>query len=153
MDEKKTYRTLQFGNTINWQTGRRGTLSAPDHPTLSVGSPPAFRGDPDVWCPEELLIGGLNTCLMLTFLAIAQRSGLQVVGYEASAQGTLEHSNGKYRVTRVKVQPTVSVAEEPAPAVTDAVVRETTASCIITNSISGTVEFAPKFRSVSQPAA
>jgi len=153
MDEKKTYRTLEFGNTVVWKTGRRGLLSAPEHPTLNVGSPPVFKGDPDVWCPEELLIGGLNTCLMLTFLAIAQRRGLQVVGYEASAQGTLEHNEGKYRVARVKVQPAVSVAEGANLAVAHEVVQETIASCIITNSISGTVEFTPEFRSVSRPAA
>ncbi len=153
MDVKKTYRTLHFGNTVAWKTGRRGLLSAPDHPALNVGSPPAFKGDPDVWCPEDLLIGGLNTCLMLTFLAIAQRRGLQVVGYEASAQGTLEEHEGKYRVTTVKVQPSVSIANEVEAKLRDEVVRETIASCIITNSISGTVEFTPEFRSVSQPAA
>ncbi len=153
MELKKTYRTLHFGNAVAWKSGRRGELSAADHPTLNVGSPPAFKGDPDVWCPEELLIGGLNTCLMLTFLAIAQRRGMQVVGYEANARGTLEEAGGKYRVTTVKVQPTVSVAQSVDPALRDEVVRETTASCIITNSISGRVEFTPEFRSASQPAA
>ncbi len=90
---------------------------------------------------------------MLTFLGVAQRRGLQVVGYEANAQGTLEESDGKYRVTTITVQPTVSVAQEVDPALRDEVVRETVTSCIITNSLSGTVEFTPEFHSVSTPAA
>jgi len=45
------------------------------------------------------LCGGLNTCLMLTFLATAQRRELRVVGYEASAQGAIEHSEGHDRVS------------------------------------------------------
>ncbi len=153
MEEKKTYRTLQFMNTIAWQKARRGLLFGPEHPTLQVGAPPAFRGDPDVWCPEELLIGGLNTCLMLTFLAIAQRREIQVTHYEARAQGTLEHSDGKYRVTRVHVRPVVDVPPGTNLDIAREVVRETVASCIITNSISAKVEFTPEFRTVSQPAA
>lgn len=70
MEEKKTYRTLQF---VVWQKARRGVLFGPKHPTLQVGAPPAFRRDPIVRRPEELLIDGLNACHMLMFLAITQR--------------------------------------------------------------------------------
>lgn len=148
VEEKKTYRTLEFEGTVVWKSVRRGLLSAAEHPIVEVGSPPAFKGDPDVWCPEDLLIGGLNTCLMLTFLAIAQRHEMRVLRYESSAHGTLEHSEGKYRVTKVKVQPVVSVAEGANLAIAPEVVQETIASCIITNSISAAVEFTPEFRRV-----
>lgn len=168
MEDKKTYRTFQFENTVSWTSGRRGSLSAAEHPRLQVGSPPAFKGTPDVWCPEDLLIGALNTCLMLTFLTIAQRRNVRVVAYESSAQGTLEHSEGpespansvlgsqggrKYRVTRVKVRPMVSLAEGANLTAAQEVVRETLASCIITNSLTATVEFVPEFRSVSAEIA
>jgi organic hydroperoxide reductase OsmC/OhrA len=146
VEQTKTYRTFQFENTVIWKSGRRALLSAAEHSTLEVGSPPAFKGDPDVWCPEDLLIGGLNTCLMLTFLTMAQRRDLRVVAYESNAQGTVEHSGGKFRVTRVKVQPVVSLEEGANPAVARKVVRDTLASCIITNSVSAAVEFMPEFR-------
>ena len=153
MEDKKTYRTLQFMNTVVWQKERRGVLFGPEHPTLQVGAPPAFRGNPDVWCPEELLIGALSTCLMLTFLAIAQHHQIQVVHYEAWAEGTLEHSEGKYRVTRVHVQPVVDVLAGTNPDIAQKVVQETIASCIITNSLSAEVKFTPKFRIISEPTA
>ena len=168
MEEKKTYRTFQFENTVSWTSGRRGSLSAAEHPRLEVGSPPAFKGAPDVWCPEDLLIGALNTCLMLTFLAVAQRRGVPVVAYKSSAQGTLERSEGpgfpansvltswgekKYRVTKVKVQPIVSLAEGANLAAAQEVAHETLASCIITNPLTATVEFVPEFRSGSAEAA
>ena len=46
-------------------------LSAAGRLNIVVGSPPEFKGQPDVWAPEELLVGSVNTCLMLTFLALA----------------------------------------------------------------------------------
>jgi organic hydroperoxide reductase OsmC/OhrA len=50
-------------------------LSAAGRPNIVVGSPPEFKGEPDIWAPEELLVGSLNTCMMLTFLALAQAQG------------------------------------------------------------------------------
>ena len=63
MGQKKTYRTFQFGNVV-WKSAFRGTLSASGHPNVEVGNPPVFKGTPDVWCPEDLLIGALNACLV-----------------------------------------------------------------------------------------
>jgi organic hydroperoxide reductase OsmC/OhrA len=146
---KTTYRTFQFENTIAWKSGRRGLLSASQHPDLEVGSPPAFKGDPDVWCPEDLLIGALNTCLMLTFLSVSHRRGLQVVAYESSAHGTLEHSEGKYCVTQVKVHPVVLLNAATDFALAQEAIQETLESCIITNSIRATVEMIPQFRNTA----
>jgi organic hydroperoxide reductase OsmC/OhrA len=61
-------------------------LSAAGKPNIVVGSPPEFKGEPDIWAPDELLIGSLNTCMMLTFLAFAQAQGLTPVGYESEAE-------------------------------------------------------------------
>ncbi len=107
---------------------------------------PAFKGDPDVWCPEDLLIGALNTCLMLTLLSVSRRRGLKVVAYESSAQGTLEHSDGKYRVTRVEVSPILVLSAGVDFAAAREAMQETLESCIITNSIRATVEVTPQFR-------
>jgi len=32
-------------------------LSAAGKPDIVVGSPPEFKGEPDIWAPEELLVG------------------------------------------------------------------------------------------------
>ena len=109
MEQKKTYRTFEFENVVAWQSKFRGTLSASGHQDVEVGNPPVFKGTPDVWCPEDLLIGALNACLMLTFLYQMQRRQLEVLAYESRAQGTLEHRDGKHRVTRIVVQPHISL--------------------------------------------
>ena len=76
---------------------------------MDIGSPPEFKGEPGLWSPEELFVGALNGCLMLTFVAMAQAKGLQFVAYESAAEGLLENVDGKYRITEVSVQPSLVV--------------------------------------------
>lgn len=145
MAPQTRYRTFQFHNTVEWKSGGRGIMSASQHPSLEVGSPPEFKGTPDVWCPEDLLIGALNTCLMLTFLALAHHKNLEVVGYKSVAHGTVENSSGKFRVTRVIVQPRVTLNGEAAVEVARSLIKETKETCMVTNSIVATVDLAPEF--------
>ncbi len=85
--QKKTYRTFHFDNTVVWNSAFSGMLSTPGHPPVAIGNPPAFKGTPDVWCPEDLLIGALNACLMLSILYQMQLRKIEIVGYESTAQG------------------------------------------------------------------
>jgi organic hydroperoxide reductase OsmC/OhrA len=84
-------------------------LSAVGRPNIVVGSPPEFKGEPDVWAPEELLVGSLNTCMMLTFLTLAQARGLTP---ESEAEGLLENVEGKHHITEVTVRPRVTLKSD-----------------------------------------
>ena len=90
-----TYKSFRYKANTSWSSARRGTLAAVGRPNIIVGSPPEFKGDAGVWAPEELLVGSLNTCMMLTFLTLAQARGLAPVGYESEAEGLLENVEGK----------------------------------------------------------
>ena len=109
MKQKNTYRTFSSRMLSLGSPSFEEHCSASGHPNVEVGNPPVFKGTPDVWCPEDMLIGALNACLMLTFLYQMQHRKLEVLAYESSAQGTLEHSDGKHRVTRIVVQPRISL--------------------------------------------
>ena len=105
METKKQYKSFRYRNDLVWKSGRRGVMSSLGKPELEVGSPPEFKGEPGIWTPEEMYVGALNACLMLTFLAFADRKDLGLVAYEASAEGLLEQVEGRYRITEVTVQP------------------------------------------------
>jgi len=62
MEQKKTYRTFQFGNVV-WKSAFRGTLSASGHPNVEIGTPRYSRelltcGVPKTvdWSVERLLM-------------------------------------------------------------------------------------------------
>jgi hypothetical protein len=86
MNPKRAPKLFHYKTKSTWCSARRGMLSAAGKPNIVVGSPPEFKGEPDIWAPDELLIGSLNRCMMLTFLAFAQAQGLTPVGYESEAE-------------------------------------------------------------------
>jgi len=57
---------------------------------IPVGSPPEFGGDGKSWAPEELLLGSVNTCILLTFLSLIQGRGVTLVAYDSEVEGLLE---------------------------------------------------------------
>ena len=113
---------------------------------MDVGSPPEFKGEPGIWSPEELLVGALNACLMLTFVALAQSKGVQFAAYESAAEGLLENVDGKYRIVEVSVRPTLVLRTEADIATARTIMAEVKENCFISNSITADVKLAPQFR-------
>jgi peroxiredoxin-like protein len=145
MEPKKTYKAYQFKNAIEWKSGRRGVMASPEHSSVEVGSPPEFKGTADVWCPEEMLVGAINTCIMLTFLAYAQNRKVELARYASRAEGTLEHKDGKYRITRITVQPVITVKTEDQILLAGQVLKSAEQDCFISNSVTATVDVTPQF--------
>ena len=146
METKKAYKSFRYKNSLVWSTGLRGRTSAPGKPEMEVGSPTEFKGDPGVWSPEELLVGALNACLMLTFVSFAQNKGIQLLAYESAAEGLLENVDGKYRIVEVSVQPSLVLKSRADVEVAQAIMNEVEENCFISNSIVAKVKLAPQFR-------
>jgi organic hydroperoxide reductase OsmC/OhrA len=146
MEVKKAYKSFHYKNDVVWKAGRRGMISALGKPHLEVGSPPEFKGEPGIWTPEDMLVGALNTCLMLTFLALAASKGVDMGSYESSAEGLLENVEGKYRITEVTVQPSVGVRSQADLEAAQKIMQSVEANCFISNSITAKVKLAPQFR-------
>ncbi len=149
MEAKKAYKSFRYDNRLVWNNGRRGRTSAPGKPEMDVGSPPEFKGEPGVWSPEELLVGALNACLMLTFVSLAQSKGIQFVAYESAAEGLLENVDGKYRITEVSVQPSIVLKTQADLDGARKIVSELEKNCFISNSITAEVKLAPQLQVAS----
>jgi organic hydroperoxide reductase OsmC/OhrA len=146
---KTAYKSFLFTNNLTWSDARRGRTSAPGKSQIDIGSPPEFKGEPGVWSPEELLVSAVNGCLMLTFIAMSQAKGLELVAYESAAEGLLENVDGKYRITEVSVQPNVVVKTEAELNTARAVMDHVEENCFISNSILAAVKLTPQFRIAS----
>jgi organic hydroperoxide reductase OsmC/OhrA len=145
VETKRTYKSFRYKATTTWTSARRGTLSASGKPGVVIGSPPEFKGEPDNWSPEELLVGSVNTCLMLTFLSVAQAKGLTPVGYESEAEGLLENIEGKYRITEVTVRPRVTLKGKAELERAREIMDSVEAQCFISNSIKSKVMLTAEF--------
>src|SRR5437660_61173 len=145
-----TYKSCRYKANTSWRSARRGTLSAAGKSNIIVGSPPEFKGETGVWAPEELLVGSLNTCMMLTFLTLAQARGLTPVEYESEAEGLLENVEGKYRITEIAVRPRVVLASDAELELARKTMEGVEAQCFISNSVRSQVKLSPEFL-VGQP--
>ena len=141
----KTYKSFHYKAKTTWSSARRGVLLAAGRPNIVVGSPPEFKGEPGIWAPEELLVGSLNTCVMLTFLTLAQAQGLIPTGYESEAEGLLENVEGKCHITEVTVRPRVTLKSEAELEPARKTMESVEAHCFIVNSINARITLTPEF--------
>jgi organic hydroperoxide reductase OsmC/OhrA len=112
MEHKRENKSFHYKARTTWRGARQGVLSGPGKPDVVVGSPPEWKGRPDNWAPEELLVASVNSCIMLTFLTLAQGRGVTLVSYESDAEGELNVVDGVYQITSITVRPRVIIASE-----------------------------------------
>jgi organic hydroperoxide reductase OsmC/OhrA len=101
-------RLFTYGTGLVWQGGRRALVTSDDRPPLVVAPPSEFPGGSDSdWSPEHLFLASLESCTMLSFIAHCAHNGIELVSYEARAQGTLARREDDRRYAFEAVQMTV----------------------------------------------
>ncbi|MCA9548737.1 MAG: hypothetical protein KC933_01805 [Myxococcales bacterium] len=76
---------------------RAFALRVPDKPVLAGSADPAFLGDPQRHNPEDLFVGALSACHMLTYLALAALGQALGRSYEGGAAGMFKAQPGRGR--------------------------------------------------------
>jgi organic hydroperoxide reductase OsmC/OhrA len=115
-------KTHHYELTVTW-TGNTGTgtsayhafershdVSSAEKPTIPGSADPAFRGAPDRWNPEEMLVASLAQCHMLWYLVLCAKEGIIVTDYVDHPSGTLvETPDGGGHFEEVVLQPQVTI--------------------------------------------
>ena len=57
---------------------------------LDVSAAKAFKGDPELYNPEDLLLSSLVSCHMMSYLYVCSQNGIEVINYLDNAEATLE---------------------------------------------------------------
>jgi peroxiredoxin-like protein len=113
-------------------------------PSLEVASPPEFGGPAGVWSPEHLFVASVSACLMTTFRAIAERSGVDVVDYEDHASGDLVRGDdGFYVIETITLRPRVCVGDERQIEKAGRLILKAEGACLIGRSIQSQVKLQP----------
>lgn len=142
---KVRHKVFDYETRLARSAGRSGIASAEGRPELIVSSPPEFRGEAGRWTPEHLFVAAIEACTMTTYLALAERAGLEVVGYASQASGRLERAEDGFRFTSVVVRPRITLAEAGARATAASVLREAHEACLIGRSVRAEVRIEPEF--------
>lgn len=134
---------------VNWSRDRVGVMCSPELDAsadncISVATPPEFpKGVPGIWSPEHLFTAAISSCLMTTFLAIAENSKLDFLHFSCGSKGKLEQVEGKFLMTEVLLEPTVTISQEADRGKAEKVLQKAEAGCLISNSVKSKITMHP----------
>lgn len=112
----------------------------------------AFGGDANLTNPEELLVVAASQCQLLSFLAVAARARLNVIGYTDEPVGFMPEGDRPMWVTRIELNPHVTIGAKPDSVSLDRLRRLTRVAhdeCFIAASLRGEVVVLPVFEFTS----
>lgn len=80
-------------------------------PVLDISAAKAFKGDPELYNPEDLLLSSLVSCHMMSYLYVCSQNGIEVLEYSDNAEAILEVSDdGSGRFVVVRLYPKVKIS-------------------------------------------
>jgi organic hydroperoxide reductase OsmC/OhrA len=130
---------------IDWIGGKDLQISSGKLPVIAGGAPPEFKGREGVWAPEHLFVASLNSCYMLTLLAIAEFSKIAIVSCSSSAKGKLEKITGSsYQVTEIVVKPRIVIASVNDLQRMPRILEKAKENCFVSNSIKSAIKIEPE---------
>lgn len=130
---------------LTWQEDRTGNVSSPALPlTIEVATPPEFpKGIPGIWSPEHFFVAAINSCLMTTFLAVAENSKLEFLKFDCKAIGTVDKVEGKYMVTEVILRPVLVIHNPEHHDKAKRILEMSEKACMISNSVTSKIILEP----------
>ena len=151
MDKTHRYRAdvVWTGNlgvgTKNYRAYDRGyEVRCPGKPPILGSSDPAFRGNPAMHNPEELLLASVSACHMLWYLHLCAAAGLIVSAYEDAVEGTMsEAADGAGRFTEMTLRPRVTLAGGGDAALAQRLHAGAHEKCFIANSVNFPIRVEP----------
>ena len=115
----------------------------PGNVSLTMSADSAFRGNPELPNPEQLLLAAASSCQLLSFLALVAREGIDVVSYEDSAEALMPDDDKPVRITGITLRPRVVVATGDPDRVR-ALMERAHHECFIANSITAEIAIEPE---------
>ncbi|MEK6451744.1 MULTISPECIES: OsmC family protein [unclassified Myroides] len=142
-----------FKATLNWIAtdklkesnekvyAKSHTIKIEGKDILSISAAKAFKGDPTLLNPEDLLLTALTSCHMMSYLYVCQQHNIEVLSYEDNSEATLVlNADGSGRITKVVLNPIVRIKNESQKALALQLHIQANKLCFIANSCNFEIE-------------
>ena len=136
---------------LTWKEDRKGEVSSPElSDIIETATPPDFpKGIPNIWSPEHFLVAAVESCLMTTFLAIAENSKLDFISFKSQATGKLDKVDGKFQMTEIILKPVLEISNENNVERAKRILEKSEKACLISNSIKSKIILEPEIKIAS----
>jgi organic hydroperoxide reductase OsmC/OhrA len=102
---------------------------------LAISAAKAFKGDPSLYNPEDLLLSSLVSCHMMSYLYLCDQNNIEVISYTDNAEATLEvNSDASGRFVEVILKPAVVILNPEQIALALDLHKKANQLCFIANS-------------------
>lgn len=143
-----------YQTEIEWTGDKDVKLSSGKLPSIAGGAPPEFKGREGNWSPEQLFVASMNSCYVLTLLAIAEFSKVPVVSLSSTARGKLEKvQGGGYQITEILVKPRIVIASANDLTRMPRILEKAKENCFVSNSIKSAITVEPEIFHHQTPAS
>jgi len=115
----------------------------PSDDRLVASADQAFRGNPNRTNPEQLFLAAASSCQMLSFLAIAARSGIEVLAYEDRATAVMPEDRRPVWITAITLRPRIVVAPGTDLGRVQRIVEKGHEECYVANSVRTEITIEP----------
>ena len=89
------------------------TITIDGKAVLHVSAAKAFKGDPALYNPEDLLLSSVVSCHMMSYLYVCKQNDIDVVSYTDEAEATLEVlDDGSGRFIAINLNPKVCITNK-----------------------------------------
>jgi len=113
-------------------------------PILEGSSDPAFRGDPQKYNPEEMLLASVSSCHMLWYFHLCAQHKIIVTGYIDEAKAVMEEKpDGSGSFSAVTLSPKITIGHESDFQKAIDLHTEAHKYCFVANSVNFPISIVP----------
>ena len=143
---------LGFKVSANWElnafTERKDLkthrVSIVGKPDLTVSAAREFKGNPQCYNPEDLLLSSLISCHMMSYFYLCDKHKVEILSYSDTAEGILEvNENGSGKFVEVVLFPRVIVKDKHQVALAVELHEKAHELCFIANSCNFEIKVCP----------
>jgi organic hydroperoxide reductase OsmC/OhrA len=111
------------------------SISIAGKPVIHVSAAKAFKGDPALYNPEDLLLSSVVSCHMMSYLYVCSQNGIEVLSYTDEAEATLKVlEDGSGRFIAIKLNPKVCISNKEKTEEALSLHKKANELCFIANS-------------------
>jgi len=122
-----------FSNTLKWNREYQASMFFGDKASFEFATPPEFHGPEGFISPEELFVASAHACCLTTFIAKANKVGINLLSYESSAEGILEKVDGQLMFTKIAVKSRIKTDGDKE--IVKEIVKQVEQSALVINSM------------------
>lgn len=134
--------TGSIGAGYRQYSREHAVTASPATQELVLSADPAFCGSAELLNPEQLVVAAASSCQLLSFLAVAARAGLDVLGYSDEASAVMDLAADPPRLTSIDLAPVVTVRGDAELA--RQLLAQAHEQCYIANSLLTPVTLQPR---------